>query len=97
MQIVIDISKYKWESIQNGMYCGLLDGEMYQAIKNGIVLPENPTNGDMIKALFPQCPTCSLFHDIGFYADETKQKMVVAFPKDWWYSPYKEVSDADIN
>ena len=41
MQIVIDIAKSKWETIQNGMYCGLLDGEMYQAIKNGTVLPEN--------------------------------------------------------
>lgn len=40
MQIVIDITKSKWEVIQNGMYCGLLDAEMYQAIKNGIPLPE---------------------------------------------------------
>lgn len=39
MQIVIDIPKKKWETIQNGMYCGLLDGDLYQSIKHGIVRP----------------------------------------------------------
>ena len=48
MQIVIDIAKRKWESIQDGMYGGLLDTEMYQAIKNGTVLPEN--HGRLIDA-----------------------------------------------
>ena len=40
MQIVIDIPDRKWKTIQEGMYCGLLDGEMYNAIKNGTPLED---------------------------------------------------------
>ena len=41
MLLLINIPKNKWETIQNGMYCGLLDGEMYQAIKHGQPLPDD--------------------------------------------------------
>ena len=46
MQIVIKIPDRKWEIIQDGEYCGLLDKELYEAIKNGIVIPED--HGDLI-------------------------------------------------
>lgn len=92
-KVVIDIPDRKYKTIQEGMYAGILDGEMYKAIKNGTVLPDNPTNGDIVKALFSHCPTYPLFHDIGFYADETRQTMVVAFPTEWWDAPYKGGQD----
>ena len=86
MQIVIEIDKDQYEMVKQ--YSGSYN--FGYAIANGTVLPEKVTNGDMIIALFPQCPTYPLCHDIGFYADESKQKMVVAFPKEWWNAPYKE-------
>ena len=49
-----------------------------------------PTNGDMIKALFPYNPYMSLIHEIALYADESKQSIIAKFPVAWWDAPYKE-------
>lgn len=35
-QIVIEISDNKYKSIQSDDYCGILDDELYKAIKEGI-------------------------------------------------------------
>ena len=40
MQIVIDIPNKKWELIQNGEYCGIIDDLLFQNIKNGPPLAE---------------------------------------------------------
>ena len=40
MQIVIDIPNKKWELIQNGDYCGIIDDLLFQNIKNGTPLPK---------------------------------------------------------
>ena len=40
MKLVIEMPERKWKVIQEGMYCGLLDRELYQAIKNGTPLEE---------------------------------------------------------
>lgn len=39
-QIVIEIPDSKYQSMQNGYYCGLLDADMYKAIKDGVPLPK---------------------------------------------------------
>ena len=53
-------------------------------------IPNNTTNGDMIKALFPNNPYTQLIHDIALYADESRQEIIVQFPMAWWDAPYKE-------
>lgn len=45
MQIVIDISEDNYKLIQNGNYCGILSHEIYNAIKNGTLLPKG--HGDL--------------------------------------------------
>lgn len=40
MQIVIKISDSKYQSILGDDYCGILDADLYKAIKNGIPLPK---------------------------------------------------------
>ena len=49
-----------------------------------ITIPDNPTNGDMIKALFPNerighCENCTDLGDIATFDD------------DWWNAPYKKL------
>ena len=62
------------------------------AVKNGIVLPDNTTNGDVIKALFPKVKihqsggyTMALFQPSTFLEDTRNE---------WWNAPY-EVNDGE--
>ena len=38
MELIIDIPEEKYKTIQEGMYCGMLDADLYRDIKNGIPL-----------------------------------------------------------
>ena len=49
-----------------------------------------PTNGEVIKALFPQNPSTLLIHEIALYTDESRQEIIAKFPVAWWDAPYKE-------
>lgn len=46
MQIVINISEDNYKLIKDGNCCGVLSYEIYNAIKNGTVLPKG--HGDLI-------------------------------------------------
>lgn len=63
---------------------------------NAIPIPENATNGDMIKALFPN----ATFYDDTFgygyvYSDvvECKENYMMTYSKEWWNAPYKELNN----
>lgn len=83
MQIVIDIceSAYK-EMCEYGT--DRVDYDIQNMIKNSTVLPQNPTNGDMIKTMFPNASIT----EIG-----GGSTIVVAndykFNNTWWNSPYE--------
>lgn len=49
MKILIDIPEETYDYWKEHKYEYVLS----EAIANGIVFPSNPTNGDMIKVLFP--------------------------------------------
>lgn len=40
MKLIIDIPEEKYKTIQEGMYCGMLDADLYRDIKNGIPLEQ---------------------------------------------------------
>ena len=92
MKLVIEIPDYTYESLRD---CEgtITIGEsivITKAIRNGTPLPNNPTNGDMIKALFD-----TKIKDIEIYL--TKVYVFIHFKdgnsmrvwKDWWNAPYK--------
>ena len=67
-----------------------------EAILNGILLPDNATNGDVIKAVFPNIDFYEGEVDkigglISFYArdehEEKRQRVIIT--ADWWNAPYK--------
>jgi len=72
------------ENIVNG---SLASNLILQAYKKGIVFPKNATNGDIIKALFPD----SELHKESDYAYLTISKGVYLEDRDgtWWNAPYK--------
>lgn len=54
---------------------------------DAIEIPKNATNGDAIKALFPNIET----FEPNKYEIAIKQNLGwLAFKKDWWNAPYKE-------
>lgn len=61
--------------------------DISKCIRNGIPFPNNATNGDIIKALFPNIET----FEPNKYEIAIKQNLGwLAFKKDWWNAPYKE-------
>ena len=60
---------------------------------NAIVIPENPTNGDMIKALFPEAIKSNYiesFMDFEDYIEIYIGKYLMRVSYDWWIAPYKK-------
>ena len=83
MRIVIDIpeeTKQAFDRANNDdiNFCFYdYNSVVGKAIKNGIVILDNPTNGDVIKAMFPDIPRTLEWH-IQNVTDD-----------DWWNSPYE--------
>lgn len=70
------------------------DYEVTRAIVNGTKLPDNATNGDVIKAVFPDIKVygCS-----GYAHPSDKSSVLLEhMSSDWWNAPYK-VGDTDGN
>lgn len=59
-------------------------------IGNVVVVGKNATNGDVIKALFPNSEYFEEeFNVIGSYIHWYERDIDVIFDSGWWYSPYK--------
>lgn len=89
MQIVIDIPDLTYESI---MKSKVLKDVGVDFIRNGKPLPNNATNGDVIKALFPngsQVKGASIY-----VMNDNKSNIFYDF--DWWNALYK-AGDTDGN
>lgn len=73
---------------------GIVRNQLYALIGeptvNAIVIPDNVTNGDMIKAVFPNAMVynAGIAMDVEFLEDEEHW-----FNKDWWNAPYKAESE----
>lgn len=59
---------------------------------------ENPTNGDVIKAVFPNARKGEFeytYNECIKLPYHTKYDTGLLFDKDWWNAPYAERSDAE--
>ena len=88
-----------WYHLPNGeLACPKVDIDNAPTI-NAIVIPENATNGDVIKAMFPNAK-------ISLIRSQTEKTKVAVewgfeplpsyynlFYEEWWNAPYKEVSE----
>ena len=92
MEIVIDINEDVFTRLfDNGIEdYAIVNDDLFaiaKSIRNGIPLPANPTNGDVIKTMFP---------DFCHLKGSTDYKEIVLFElkdlKDWWNASYKEVN-----
>lgn len=69
-----------------------------EAILNGVLLPDDATNGDIIKTLFPHISVednCQKYYSVDIEnLSKDKALNTIGFRKEWWDAPYK-VGDTD--
>ena len=63
------------------------DTKLFMAIKNGILLPDNATSGDVLKAIFPDAENIRV--DNGLPLNFVLEFDLHRNYKNWWNSPYK--------
>lgn len=83
MRVILDIPNEEIEIIKrngfnkDGTFSFKLNEVVKQAIRNGVILPNNATNGDIMRAIFKE---------IRYYSDGQ-------LCSDWWNAPYKAESE----
>lgn len=94
MKVLINISeqKYKWICENPLVY----DSDLEISVRKGIAIPENATNGDVIKALFPDATFYDDMFGYGYvYSDGVRcdESYMMTYSKEWWNTPYKELNN----
>lgn len=72
--------------------CGSNIGDYDIPIHNAIIIPKGATNGDMIKAMFPNLiiTVCSEAKPIPYVmVIGENYEYNLTYPLDWWNAPYK--------
>lgn len=75
--------------------CGVNQVEKFikdeDIIPTVLTIPNNPTNGDMIKAMFPSCKELEILGDGSISCIAVEIGMGTSyFSNHWWKSPYKK-------
>ena len=91
MKLIIDIDKDYFKIInKNGA-----SNYPEEVIKNGTPIPDNATNGDVIKVMFPQWKLMeNTFEEMVMFDIPMKDGYLEhnACSRDWWNTPYKAES-----
>lgn len=94
MEIVIKISEETVNKIKdNAMFAGTIPSEILwditSAIVNGTPIPDNMTNGDVIKAMFPNGKVIERDEATGYEQMlDDKYSYCSWFDGVWWNAPY---------
>lgn len=79
MKVILEIPDEEVETIKrngfnkDGTFSFKLNEVVKQAMRNGVVIPDNATNGDVMRAMFKE---------IVYYSDGQ-------LCSDWWNAPYQ--------
>ena len=61
------------------------------AVLNGTPIPDNATNGDVIKVMFPNAKIVKTDKEVFLYTGtREKDKDIQIFDTDWWNEPYQK-------
>ena len=88
--VIIEIGNWLFHAIQEREE-PKYSNSLGDAVRDGIPLPYNPTNGDMIKAMFPTADiaTNDKLGEAGTVFVHHKDNITI-FHLDWWNEPYRE-------
>lgn len=105
MRVILEIPDEEVEIIKrngfnkDGTFSFKLNEVVKQAIRNGVILPDNATNGDMIKAMLQVVG----YTPLSAWSEEKRKKsgfrvhikdvhncdFSLTVSEDWWKAPYK--------
>lgn len=89
MKVIIDIPKKDYDK----MCKGELINTILVAIKNGTPIPDNATNGDILKMMFPNIES-RLDEKTDIILVKWTDGTTKTFKANWWNAPYtKEVEE----
>ena len=95
MKVIVDIPEEDYKEVLKDTYSGTpFENKIFTAIANGTPIPDNATNGDVIKAIFGY-KRISHFNDnpplVDVYGlDNNDDTDAVTFYEDWWNAPYQK-------
>ena len=84
MKLIIDIDKHDYEYMKNRYVPHRFN--TFSVINNGTPIPDNATNGDVIKAMF-DVKEVEMYNT---YAVDFPEEGSHYFFKGWWNAPYQE-------
>ena len=92
MKVIANIPEDMLQELKDG--CFGVKHTLYDlagAICNGVVLPDNATNGDMIKAMFPnvQVVDAGIHRITVIFGDCHNMMYRNSYDEDWWNAPYQ--------
>ena len=91
IELVIKVSEDTYKDIiENGFIYDEDNEVVTYAIKNGTPIPDNATNGDVIKALYPDAKYDTYFDFIAMITHTERTVFMSRFDRDWWNAPYQK-------
>ena len=101
MKRLIDANKYREEWLKFRTFEPMLLLDMSPTV---LTIPDNPTNGDMIKALFPNIKFNEKWKATRHFELQSEQghiEITGIATSDWWNSPFEpqksEVEDGNVD
>lgn len=100
MRVIVEIDEEIYEHARTKSEDSNDEWNAMRAIANSIPLPANPTNGDVVKAMFPDARILDMsevgvvqlvWEGIDVFLGESRN-----FSCDWWNASYKEVKADEI-
>ena len=96
MKVIIDIDEKDFRIMQHNIavdnpLCPLSEKETVTKIANGVPISDNATNGDIIKAMFPDTKIEGIEGLEGLQCVAVSIGLgTIYFALDWWNAPYKK-------
>lgn len=83
MKLIIKIDDEMYQNVLNDIYCGTL----YKELKNGIPIPDNATNGEIMQMMFPNGVMAKFATFMRFVVGEDEY---INCAYDWWNALYQK-------
>lgn len=90
MKVIIEIPDKVYKNAKDGMLDELQSMLICGSVTEGKPLLKDATNGDMVKAMFPEkCPHIGFNENFGRVWIMENGEDIANFRLDWWNAPYK--------
>jgi len=89
MKILIDISESEYRQVIESAEPRMFAGMLQEAVSKGVAIPESATNGDVIKAMFPDVKIRWITQTKIGVTFINNQDYITEFDAKWWNAPYK--------